>query len=62
MAKSETVNVIILCQYSTLIMNKFLTNIINNPETQILIKKNTNPKLYEKKSNQIRNRNPNLGE
>jgi len=49
MAKSETINVIIiLCQYSTLIINKFLRNIINNPKTQILIKKNTNPKLYEK--------------
>jgi len=47
MAKLETVNVIILCQYSTLIMNKFLTNIINNRKTQILIK-NKNPKLYEK--------------
>jgi len=39
MAKSETVNIIILCQYSTLIMNKSLTNIITNLKIQILIKK-----------------------
>ena len=31
-------------------MNKFLTNIINNPETQILIKKKTQTLNYMKKN------------
>jgi len=38
----------IFCQYSTLIMNKSLTNIITNPKTQILIKK-TQTLNYTKK-------------